>query len=256
MLQITRPIVFLDLETTGVDPAVDRITEIGCVKVSPEGPNFVYESLVNPGRPLSEEVEVLTGITTSMLIGAPTFKSVAEDLHKFLEGCDLGGFGITNFDVPLLWEEFWRAGIEWNLEGVRIVDAGTIFKKREPRTLTAAMRFYCQEFHEGAHRAVADAKAAMKVLGAQAREEGSGTEIEELAKESAFDRRVDLAGKIVLNANDTPVYNFGDKTKGVPVADDLGFARWMISKNFPENTKMVLRRIMDEEARREQELPF
>lgn len=248
MLNLTRPLVVLDLETTGVDLARDRITEVAAVKLTPRPGETSYTqtefaTLVNPGRAVPDEVQTLTGITNEMLVGKPTFRQIAPELLAFLQGCDLGGFGVLGFDLPLLWEEFFRAGLTLDLEGVQVLDAGNVFKKKHERTLAAAVKFYLLREHEGAHRAAADADAATAVLLRQAELYPELREAGAMAEYSAFGRRLDLAGHVVLNDAGVPVYNLG-KAKGVALAVDPGFGRWMLRQEFPEHTKQVLRRLL------------
>lgn len=249
-MQLTKPLVFIDLETTGLDIAKDRIIEIGAVKLFPDAGQSHFTTLVNPGFQVSEEVLKLTGISQALLDAASPFRDTAVVFHDFLSGCDLGGFHQIGFDVPVLWEEFFRAGIRWDLSGVRMVDSSVIFKKKEPRNLSAAVQKYCGRPHaEGAHRALVDAEAARDVLMAQlAHYEDLPADVDALAEMCAYEKRVDLAGKIVLNDKGEPCYSFGN-SKGVRVVDDPGFAHWMLEKDFPEQTKMVLRSILNARPR-------
>lgn len=239
-----KPIVFFDIEATGVDPAKDRIVQIAAKEFFDGGSANFFRN-VNPCMPIPKEASDIHGITDEMAAGYPAFNEFAKELHEFMLGFDLGGFNLLNFDVPLLWEEFFRCGIRWDLAGVNIVDVGNIFKKMEERTLSAAVKFYIGEEPEGAHNADVDAFNTWRVFNAQLMryKDLKQLGIEELAKFSRFDERADLAGKIVYNAAGVPCYNIG-KAKGTPVLDDTGFGMWMLNKDFTQNTKEVLRGIL------------
>jgi DNA polymerase-3 subunit epsilon len=244
-LFLERPIAFFDIEATGVDVTKDRIVSIYIDVLYPDGQRQSKEWRCNPGFEMSAEVVAIHGITNEAVKDCPPFKEQARGIYSAIRGCDLGGFNLLNFDVPLLWEEFHRAGIKWSLRGVEIIDVGNIFKKKEERTLSAGVRFYCGREHTGAHSADADVRATIDVLDAQLKRYSdlNGLPVSALAKFSQFDDRVDLAGKIVRNKDGEPVYSFGN-SKGVRVKDDPGFARWMLGKDFSENTKQALRSIL------------
>lgn len=245
-----KPLVFFDIESTGVDVAKDRIVSICFHRFAEfrDIPNArtTWASLFNPGIPIPPEATECHGITDEMVMFEPDFKDLAETVHAIVRGVDLAGYNLINFDIPLLWEELYRAGIEWDLAGVRVIDAGNIFKKKEERTLSAAVKFYCGHEHDSAHTADGDVAATVKVLGAQlARYPDLGAmDIDKLAEFSQFDKRADLAGKIVLNEAGDPVYNIG-KSKGVRVVDDPGFGIWMLGKDFSEQTKQLLRKLLN-----------
>lgn len=245
--ELKKPIVFFDIESTGVDVAKDRIVSLYMRKdlCSIGGVRQVWKHLINPGILIPPEATKVHGITDEMVKDCPTFKDVAAEFYNFLIGADIAGFNLINFDVPMLWEEFNRAGIDWSLAGVHIVDAGNIFKKKEERTLSAAMKFYCGKDHDQAHDASGDVEATSEVLSAQlGRYADLGQmDIKALAEFSAFDKRIDLAGKIVRNESGVPVYSFG-KSKGTPVMDNQGFAHWMLGQDFSSQTKTVVRSIL------------
>ena len=250
-IPLKRPLVFLDLETTGVDITKDRIIQFGAVKIIPfayEGGPTVPVSIcleINPCMPIPPEVQTLTGITDAMVAGAATFIEKAGHIQQFLAGCDLGGFNHMNFDVPVLWEEFHRAGITWDLDGVKFIDASVIFRKHHPRTLEAAVQMYCGRYHDDAHNALADALATRDVfLGQMARHADLPGDLDALAALCAYDNRVDLAGKIVRNDAGEAVFAFGN-SRGVRVVDDPGVATWILGKGFPQQTKMVVRDILN-----------
>ncbi len=240
-----RPIAFFDIESTGSDPAKDRIVSLCVVTLC--GTVRSKESwLFNPGVQMSGEVVAIHGITNEMVKDCPAFSGqTAREVYAAFDGSDLGGFNLLNFDVPMLWEEFHRAGITWDLNGVRIVDVGNIFKKKEERTLSAGVRFYCGREHDGAHSASGDVDATIDVLAAQLdRYADLGVmPVADLARFSRFEDRVDLAGKLVRNGAGEIVYGFG-KYMGLRVLDERGFAQWMLSKDFSENIKKAVRSIL------------
>lgn len=257
-MKLSRPIVFFDLEGTGTDVAKDKIVSVAAVKMAPNSMmRQKIEARINPGVAMSEEVMAIHGITNEMVASAHKFDHYAQPIHEFMIGCDLAGFNLFNYDIPLLWEELYRCGIEWNLSGVNVIDAGNIFKKKEERTLSAAVKFYCGREHDGAHEALADVHATIDVLEAQMNRypDMKAMDVGAVAEFSKFDNRVDLAGKIVRDANGDPVYNIG-KSKGVKVKDDLGFAYWMLGRDFTANTKSTLQKIIDDSSTPRGVVPF
>lgn len=242
--------VLIDLEATGADPAQDRITQIAL-----RDGGALYERLVNPGRPIPPRVAELTGLTDAAVAGAPPFEAIAAEVAERVRGRVLVGFGVGQFDVPLLAEEFERAGVEYSFGPV--IDAGVLFKKFEPRTLAAAVKFYLGEELLGAHTAGADAVAAGRVLAAQvARYALAAKSVEELAALSVLGDHppVDPAGKLVRIFGDVCFNTF--KNRHVPVARDVGYAEWMLRTDFPLATKRVLEAELDRleaERRREAE---
>lgn len=283
-LNLTKPLVVFDLETTGLDLVNDRIIQISYVKVSPgdkEGEEERKSIFVNPGKPIPTLVQQLTGITDDMVKDAPTFKQVAKQLADSFTGCDFAGFNSDRFDVPMLAEEFLRAGIDFDFSKCRLIDAQNIFHKREPRNLAAAYRFYTGHKMEDdfrAHRADQDAEATYRVLMGELDkydpanvEEPSlalANDMDVLAKESRMNNNVDFAGRMVWedvkdkNGNTVTdkdgnpvrheVFNFG-KYKGHVVTDvlhrDPGYYSWMLNADFTLNTKQVLTRIRLREAK-------
>jgi len=233
--------ICFDIESTGTDPAKDRIVQIAWASATVQG-----QLLVDPMIPIPAEATAVHGISNDDVVDRPTFADEAAYLMDIFSRYDcILGFNHTNFDVPLLWEEFHRCGIEWDLSGVKLLDAGTLFKRREERTLSAAVQFYCNKSHDAAHDAMADVLATWEVWDAQQVKYGLlGKSAEELAKESNYEEiRVDLAGKIVIGKDGRPTYNIG-KARGTAVEDDPGFGRWMLDKDFSANTKMHLERIL------------
>lgn len=283
-LNLTRPLVVFDLEATGLDLVNDRIIQISYVKVSPgdkEGEEERKSIFVNPGKPIPAFVQQLTGITDDMVKDAPTFKQLAKQLADSFIGCDFAGFNSDRFDVPMLAEEFLRAGIDFDFSKCRLIDAQNIFHKREPRNLAAAYRFYTGHKMEDdfrAHRADQDAEATYRVLMGEL-DKYAPTTVEEpsqalpndmnvLAEESRMNNNVDFAGRIVwedvkdkngkalTDKDGKPlrheVFNFG-KYKGHVVTDvlhrDPGYYSWMLNADFTLNTKQVLTRIRLREAK-------
>lgn len=239
-----KPIVFFDLETTGVDPVKDRIVSISAKRITDLITFDVTGSIdyiVNPGIPIPKEASDIHGITDEMVKNAPHFEDIFNDVVQFFCDCDLAGFNITNFDVVILWEELHREGFDWDLTGVNQIDACTIFKKMEQRTLAAAVKFYIGLEHKEAHNAEGDVNATIQVLRAQlARyKELSTMDPTQLGQFSMQEPRFDLAGKLTIDKDGEPVYAFG-KSKGVKVKNDPGFGRWMLRNDFPTQTKLVL----------------
>ena len=274
-LNLTRPLIVFDLETTGLDFIRDRIIQISYIKVSPDGTEERENLFVNPEKPIPHEVVELTGITDDDVKEAPTFKTLAPQLCEKFKGCDFAGYNSNHFDIPMLAEEFLRAGIDFDFSKVRLIDAQTIFHKMERRNLAAAYKFYCGRKMEDdftAHRADEDTEATYRVLMGELDKYASGVQeepdrvlendMDSLAEFSKQNDNVDFAGRIVwkpvIGADGKPVldadgkeqkvevFNFG-KYKGRPVADvlrtDIGYYSWMMGGDFTFNTKQVLTRI-------------
>lgn len=243
-LNLTKPIVFFDLETTGTNITSDRIVEISYIKVFPDGREESKTIRINPERHIPEEATRVHHISDADVADQPTFKEVSHQLAQVFTGSDIAGYNSNRFDVPLLVEEFLRVGINIDLSKCRFVDVQTIFHKMEQRTLSAAYQFYCGKDLDGAHSADADTRATYEVLKAQLdRYSNLKNEIAALAEFSSQNRNVDFAGRIVLNDKDVPVFNFG-KYKGQPVEEvfrrDIGYYGWMMQGDFPLNTKNVI----------------
>ena len=274
-LNITKPLVVFDLETTGLDLVNDRIIQISYIKVMPSGEEKRENIFVNPGKPIPPLVQQLTGITDADVADAPTFKSMAASLATKFKGCDFAGFNSNHFDIPMRAEEFLRAGIDFDFSSCRLIDAQTIFHKMERRNLAAAYKFYCGRKMEDdfeAHRADQDTEATYRVLMGELDkysaenqtepERQLANDMDVLAEFSKNNDNVDFAGRIVwkevtgsdgkpvMGADGKPlrqeVFNFG-KHKGLPVADvlkrDPGYFSWMLGGDFTYNTKQVLTRI-------------
>lgn len=259
-LHLKNPIIFLDLETTGINIATDRIIEIALLKIHPDGTEEERVMRINPGMPIPEKSTQIHGISDEDVKNAPVFKEVAKNLAKFMEGCDLAGFNSNRFDIPLLAEEFLRVDVDIDFKKRKFVDVQAIFHKMEKRTLAAAYKFYCNRDLADAHQAMADARATYDVLMAQLDqyqdtefEDANGkkskpivNDMEKLADFSSWDRNLDYVGRIVLGDNNEPVFNFG-KNKGMPVEKVLteqpGYYSWMMNGDFPLYTKKVLTQI-------------
>ena len=246
-LNLVKPIIFFDLETTGTDISKDRIVEICYIKVYPDGREVEYTKRINPEMHIPEGASAVHGIYDADVKDCPTFKEVAREIANEFEGCDVAGFNSNRFDLPLLAEEFLRAQVDIDLSRLRAVDVQVLYHKREPRTLSAAYKFYCGENLEDAHSALADTRATYNVLKAQLEHyDDMPNDIEALSKESTFTNNVDFAGRIVYDENGREVFNFG-KYKGMPVDAvldrDPGYYGWMMNGDFSLNTKQVLTRI-------------
>lgn len=274
-LNLKRPLIVFDLETTGLDLVSDRVIQLSYIKIFPDGKEEREDLLVNPNKSIPLEVTALTGITNEQVQSAPTFAEIAPRLNQVFTGCDFAGFNSNHFDIPMLAEEFLRAEIDFDFSKCKLVDAQTIFHKMEKRNLAAAYKFYCGRKMEDdfeAHRADQDAEATYRVLlgelerySAENQEEIERqlpNDIDFLAAFSKMNDNVDFAGRIVwmpvLNKEGKPIlnekneimkqecFNFG-KYKGIPVADvlrrDPGYYSWMLVSDFTNNTKQVLTRI-------------
>lgn len=238
--------MFFDLEATGTNPSTDRIVEISLIKVMPDGREMEHSHRINPGIPIPASSTAIHHITDADVANEPKFSDIAAKLNKWLEGCDMAGYNSNKFDVPLLMEEFKRAGIPFDTSGRRFVDVQNIFYAMEPRTLVAAYRFYCGKDLEGAHSATCDTHATYEVLMSQLdRYEDLQNDVEKLSK-IGQKRTLDLAGRIAEDENGNPVFNFG-KYKGQKVEDvfkrDIGYYSWMMQGEFPQNTKDVITRL-------------
>lgn len=246
-LNLDRPIIFFDLETTGTNITADRIVELSLIKVYPDGREEKKSRRINPQMHIPEASTAIHHITDEDVKDCPTFSQISKDLLNIFEGCDIAGYNSNKFDVPLLMEEFWRAGLNFDITGHRFIDVQNIFHKMEQRTLVAAYKFYCGGDLKDAHSAMADTQATYDVLLGQLSMYGElKNDVGFLAEFSKSGRNVDLAGRIVLNDKDIPVFNFG-KHKGKPVAEVLrrepSFFDWMMQGDFPKNTKDVLRQL-------------
>ena len=274
-LNLTKPLVIFDLETTGLDLVNDRIIQISFIKVYPDGKEERGDYLVNPEKPIPSEISALTGISDADVANAKTFKQLSSELEAKFKGCDFAGFNSNHFDIPLLAEEFLRSGIDFDFAKCRLIDVQTIFHKMERRNLAAAYKFYCGRKMEedfAAHRADQDTEATYRVLQgeldrynpltAETPDRALPNDMDYLAEFSKTNNYVDFAGRIIWKEmvdakNETikdkdgkplmhEVFNFG-KYKGGDVAEvlkrDPGYYSWMLSSDFTNNTKQVLTRI-------------
>ena len=243
-LNLTKPICFFDLETTGINISKDRIVEIAILKVHPNGKEESKTWLVNPEMKIPQEVVDIHGITDEAVADKPTFKVLAKEIYNMIKDSDLGGFNSNRFDIPLLAEEMLRADIDFDMKNRLAVDVQTIFHKMEQRTLTAAYRFYCDKELEGAHGAEADTNATFEVLKAQiARYDDIENDTKFLAEFSSRKKFADFAGFIAYNKDGVEIFSFG-KHKGKLVTDVLetepGYFGWLLNADFPLYTKKVL----------------
>lgn len=253
-LNLIRPIIFFDLETTGTSVTSDRIVEISLIKVFPDGHTEEKTRRINPERHIPEESSAIHHITDEDVKDAPTFRQIAKSLHDLFADSDIAGFNSNKFDVPLLIEEFGRVGLPFDVSGRNFVDVQGIFHKMEQRTLIAAYRFYCGKELNDAHSASADTRATYEVLLSQLeRYPDLKNDVQALAEFSSGGRNVDLAGRMVYDDNHEPIFNFG-KNKGKKVKDvvrhEPGFIQWIMQGDFPKETKDQLRRLQYEFTKR------
>lgn len=259
-LHLTRPLVFFDIESTGLNVGADRIVEICMMKVMPDGSSETKTLRINPQIHIPKEISEIHGIYDKDVADMPTFKEVANKILEFIKGCDLSGYNMQKFDVPLLMEEFLRNGMEVDMRGVRLIDVQNIFHKMEPRNLKAAYKFYCGKPLENAHTAEADTVATYEILQAQLDKYENTVFVDEndvetipvknditaLSAFSTSDRNVDYAGHIVFDKNDVEVFNFG-KHKSISVETvftrDPNYYDWMMKADFPLYTKKVINNI-------------
>ena len=246
-IKLDRPLAFIDLETTGINLGTDRIVEIAVVKVLPNGTRQVKRKLVNPEMPIPESSSQVHGITDDMVKDAPTFKQLANEIRQFLDDCDLAGFNSNKFDIPMMVEEFLRSGIDFKMDGRRMLDVQKIFHVLEPRTLSAAYKFYCQKELVDAHSAEADADATREILDAQVKAYPQlGDTIESILTVIGEDEIVDFARRMIYDDGKI-IFNFG-RHKGKVVEEVLRKERsyydWMMQGDFPQYTKQKLTEIL------------
>ena len=247
-LNLKNPIVFFDLETTGTNINSDRIVEICYLKVYPNGNEESKTMRINPEMHIPETSTAIHGIHDEDVADCPTFKQIAKELARAIEGADIAGFNSNRFDVPVLVEEFLRAGIDIDLSRRKFIDVQVIYHKLEQRTLSAAYKFYCGKNLEDAHTAEADTRATYEVLKAQLDRypDVLQNDVAFLSEYSTYSKNVDFAGRIVYDDKGVEVFNFG-KYKGMPVAEvlkkDTGYFGWIMNGDFTLNTKNVLTKI-------------
>jgi len=246
MLQLTRPAVSIDIESTGPEPETDRIIEFGAVLIAPDGSRASWCQRFNPGIPIPAGATKVHGITDADVADCPRFEEWAPRIRAALDGKDLIGFNLWKFDLIIIDQELRRCGFSLNLDGVRVLDACNIFHKKEPRDLSAAVQKFCGRDHEGAHSAAADAEATVDVLAGQlaAYPDLAAMSLDELAAYSRRDEEkklADLAGKLYYDQEGVLHYNIRCKGKrDVAVTDDTGFGYWMLRSDFPGSTKDLL----------------
>jgi DNA polymerase-3 subunit epsilon len=246
-LKLKNPLIFFDLETTGVNIATDRIVEISWLKIYPGGEEKSRTQLVNPTIPINPQATEIHGLTDEDVRDAPPFKEIARTLANEFEGCDFAGYNSNKFDIPLLAEEFLRADVDFDMMKRKFIDIQVIFHKMEQRNLAAALKFYCNRTLEDAHSAEADTRATYDVLKAQLdRYANLENDVDFLSGFSSQTKNVDFAGRIIYDEKDVEVFNFG-KYKGRPVEEvlavDPGYFSWIMNGDFPLYTKKVLTNI-------------
>ena len=249
MLSLIRPIAFLDLETTGVNLSTDRIVEIAIVKIMPDHTRQVKRKLLNPEMQIPVASSDIHGITNEMVKDAPTFKQAGNEIKQFLQDCDLGGYNSNRFDIPILMEEFLRAGMDVDLSNRRMIDVQHIFYSMEPRTLSAAYKFYCQKELINAHSAEVDINATIEVFMSQLeRYNQLGNNVDSILSVIGEEKIVDYARRFSFDEKGVEVFNFG-KYKGKSVSDVLKsephYYDWMMRGDFPLHTKQKLTEIMN-----------
>src|SRR5688572_9746164 len=254
-LILTRPLAFIDLETTGTNLAIDRIVEVAIVKILPDGTRQVKQKILNPEMAISKTASDIHGITNEMVKSSPTFKEVANELKQFIDNADLSGYNSNRFDIPLLVEEFLRAGIQLDMSNRRMLDVQHVFHMMEKRTLSAAYQFYCNKELCDAHSAEADAMATWEILEAQTiRYKNIGNTLDSILEFTGEEKIVDFARRMIME-NDVEVFNFG-KYKGRPVAEVLKaepqYYDWMMKGEFPLHTKQKLTEILNRTLLRKQ----
>jgi DNA polymerase-3 subunit epsilon len=246
MLQLKKPLAFIDLETTGTNLGSDRIIEIAIVKILPDGTKSIKRKVINPEMPIPKGSTDIHGFTDEMVKEAPTFRQVAHELKQMLDNCDLAGYNSNRFDIPILVEEFLRADVDFDMKGRKLVDVQKIFHQMEQRTLSAAYKFYCNKVLESAHSAEADAQATHEILIAQlAHYPALGNTVDTVLKTIGEEVIVDFARRFIFE-NGVEVFNFG-KFKGKPVAEVLRiepqYYDWMMKGDFTQHTKQKLTEI-------------
>lgn len=251
-LNLTKPLAFFDLETTGLNISKDKIIEIAILKIHPDQKQEIYSRRIDPGIPISAESTAIHGITNQDLEGCPKFADVAQEIKQFIGDADLAGYNSNKFDIPFLLEEFLRLNIELPMENRKFIDVQTIFHKMEQRTLSAAYRFYCNNELTDAHSAEADIKATYEILTAQLdRYNELKNDVDFLYEFTSGDKakKIDFVGRLALNDKNEVIYNFG-KHAGKTVKEvfslEPGYHRWIIDNEFPLYTKSILKKITDE----------
>lgn len=243
-----KPICFFDIESTGTSVENDRIVEISILKVSDSEQHESKTRKVNPGIPIPKGASDIHGILDEHVANEPKFAMIAKGVYSFIEGCDIAGFNSNRFDVPMLYNEFLRAGITWDYTKFRMIDVGNIYKIFEPRTLSAGVKFYLGREHEGAHGAEPDVLATAQIFFEQVkRYQLPIDDMDQLQLISNFDKKIlDLSGKFTYNKDNDVVFNFGPKI-GVPVKLERGLVQWMLDRDFPLDTKEICFKILNDQ---------
>lgn len=244
--KLERPICFYDLECTGISTVKDKIVQICIIKLHPDGAREVYKQYINPGMPIPPESIAVHGITDEKVKDCPQFPDVAAEILAFFAGADIAGYNSNQYDVPLLIEEFARANMNFPHEDTKLIDMSVIFRKKEPRTLTAALKFYANKDLEGAHDAQNDVEATIDVFVGQCQkyEDIAQMSINQLHDYCTRPGVVDYGGKLRKNPEGDIVFTFG-KHKDQPVKNHPDYAKWMLNSDFPSDTKNILRKLIE-----------
>lgn len=250
-LTLERPIAVTDIETTGKDVDNDRIVQIAVTKIFPDLSCETNCHLIDPERPIPAEATKVHGITDEMVKGQNTFLQLAPGFLRYIEGCDLAGFNSNKFDYPLILKELLRCGCDWDYSQHRFIDVQAIFHRQEPRDLSAAVKFYLNKDHTGAHDAGDDTYMTGRVLIAQLQKyEDLPRDMSKLEIYSNYDKKkADLSGKFTIDENGDYIVNFGKKCKGEKAKDNLDFLKWMIGQDFPPDTKRLASKIITQYKR-------
>ena len=243
-LNLNKPLIFIDLETTGINIVKDRIVEISILKILPNGKEEIKTFRINPTIPIPKETTLIHGITDEDVKNCPTFSELAKSISNFIEGCDIGGYNSNKFDIPLLAEEFLRSDVDFDMKNRNVIDVQVVFHKMEQRTLSAAYKFYCDKDLTNAHSSNADVCATYEVLKSQLdRYNDLENNVKFLNEFTCFNKNVDLVGRIVYNEEGKEIFNFG-KHKGKTVEEVLikepSYYNWIENNEFPLYTKKVL----------------
>ena len=246
-LNLQKPLVFFDCETTGLDVGADRIVSVAVIKIFPDGTTVKKNSLVNPVIPIKQDATEIHGITNEMVVDSPKFSQLAKSLYEFMNDCYLGGYNNNFFDNAILQEEFLRCSIDFPSYDTVSVDACSIFKTYEKRDLSSAVKFYCGREMENAHDASADIQATVDVFLSQLEryEELKGKSIEDIAKVGKNENWVDFQGRILKDTDGDYVWNFG-KPKGKKIKTEIGFGDWVLKNDFPMSFKNLVNKILEE----------
>ena len=247
LINISKPLCFFDLETTGLNVATDKIVSIAITKLLPDGSRESKCALVNPTIPIPKEASDIHGIKDQDVSDKPTFKQLAKSMFEFVKDCDIAGYNNNGYDNALLQEEFLRCGIEFPTQDTKSIDCCFIYKHFEKRDLSSALKYYCGETMQDAHNSQADTDATVKIFFGQLEKypELQGKTVEELSAFCNPQNTIDWQGRIIKDKDGDYVYNFGG-SRGQKVKDNVGFAEWCLGKDFPESLKSLLRSILKE----------